>query len=230
MIVTLIQTRMKSTRLPGKCMMLMDGIPMTSYTIAAAENSELTNLHGIIFPESDLTTIGKYYEDKLFCYPGAELDVLDRYYKAVMSIEKATGSEITHIVRLTSDCPLLAFVPFLIDKVITTHLKNDNDFTHNRGENNFPSGFDIEVMTRDVLSYSYRHAKNEEREHVTLYAKRNKNNMFRIGGLSKNLKPNNYKFSVDTEEEFKKVEMLVQLLNFNNNIMDKWRFINENQK
>jgi spore coat polysaccharide biosynthesis protein SpsF len=229
MIVTLIQTRMKSTRLPGKCMMLMDNIPMTSYTIAAAENSKLTNLHGIIFPESDINTIGKYYDNKLFCYPGSELDVLDRYYKSVLFIEKAINKEVTHIVRLTSDCPLLAFVPSLIDKVIEAHLKNENDFTHNKGENNFPSGFDIEIMTRDLLCYSYKHAKNEEREHVTLYAKRN-NNMFKIGGLEKNLKPNNYKFSVDTEEEFKKIELLVQLLNFGNNIMDKWRIINGKQK
>lgn len=222
MIITLIQTRMKSTRLPGKCMMPMNGIPMTSYTIQAAKNSKLTDFYGIIYPIDDEKVFRRTYGNSCFCSGGSEDDVLDRYYKAMLEIEEFTYKKCEHIVRLTSDCPLLAYNSFLIDALIAQHLKHDNDFTHNRGSNNHPSGLDIEIMPRNILKYSHEYASDEEREHVTLYVK-NRPNEFKIGGFDKNLNPPNYKWSVDTKEDFKKVEDIIKIYSLYSDVMDDWR-------
>jgi len=222
MIICLIQTRMKSTRLPGKCMMKMNDIPMTSYTIAAAKQSKLIDVDGIIYPIDDEKVFRKKYGYDCFCYGGSENDVLDRYYKAMLYIENIENKKCSHIIRLTSDCPLLAYNSFLIDSLISQHLKDDNDLTHNRGENNYPSGLDIEIMPRNILVYANEYATGEEREHVTLYIKDNADK-FKIGGFKKHLILSNYKWSVDTIEDFKRVEDIIKIYSLSSNIMDDWR-------
>ena len=220
MIICLIQARLGSSRLPGKCVKKIDGIPMTSYIIKAAKLSNNITFSGIIFPdkEDDKKIFYDYYFGKCFCFAGDEFDVLSRYYFAVRHIETLTNMKCDHILRLTSDCPLLVYNYYLIDVVINSHKANNNDFTSNRGIKGYPSGLDVEVMTRDTLNYLQNNVVTKgEREHVTLYIQNNKNK-FKIGNVDSNMNGYNKKLSIDTIDELKKVEKL--LIIYKNNFGD----------
>ena len=214
MIITLIQTRLKSNRLQGKCIKSMAGHPMTSYTIEAAKQSKLNNFTGIIYPSSDNETFSKLYSDKCFCYPykGNENDLLYRYYAALSYIQNITQENITNVVRITSDCPMLGFYPKVIDEVILKHLSNNADFTHNRGRNGFPSGLDVEIMKSSILAHVNSIAEDkEDREHVTTFIKKNPKK-FKICEVNSFFQDFKYKWSVDTLEDFERVEDIIKIL------------------
>jgi spore coat polysaccharide biosynthesis protein SpsF len=214
LIITLIQTRLKSSRLERKCIKSMAGHPMTSYTIEGAKQSKLNHFTGIIYPSSDNMVFSKLYSDKCFCYSheGDEADVLNRYYAALNYIQNITQENITNVVRITSDCPMLGFYPKVIDEVILKHLLNNADFTHNRGENGLPSGLDVEIMKSSVLAYVNNVAEDkEDREHVTTFIKKNPEK-FKIYEVNSFFQDFKYKWSVDTLEDFRKVEDIVKIL------------------
>jgi spore coat polysaccharide biosynthesis protein SpsF (cytidylyltransferase family) len=213
MIITLIQARMKSTRLPNKCIKKMAGELMTAYTIEAAKASKLNHFTGLIFPDCDKKVFFDLFFDKCFCYASKakEEDVLTRYYEAFKYINKTTKENINNIVRITSDCPMLAFYPKVIDEVIQKHLLNNADYTHNRGAYSFPSGLDVEVMKSSTLEYINSIAKTkEDREHVTTFIKNN-SKQFKICEVH-SVFNFDYKWSVDTLEDFKRVEDIIKIL------------------
>lgn len=213
MIITLIQTRLKSNRLPGKCIKSMAGHPMTSYTIEGAKQSKLNHFTGIIYPSCDNETFSKLYAGKCFCYSykGNEEDVLNRYYCALNYIQDITKENITNVIRITADCPMLGFYPKVIDEVIQKHLLNNADFTHNRGIHGFPSGLDVEVMKSSVLQYVHETAKEkEDREHVTLFIKKHPE-QFKIHEVNA-IFNFDYKWSVDTPGDFVRVEDMIKML------------------
>lgn len=214
MIAILIPTRMDSNRLPGKALMKINGKSLLEYVLEGCKKTKLIDFLGIITTakKSDRPIVD-YFFNKTFVYPcenEIENNVLNRYNEAIKHIEELTGTEITDVMRVTHDCPLLFFNYWIIDMVIEEHLKNNNDFTHNRGINGWPSGLDVEIMTKDVFTYSLRHANDEEKEHVTLYVKNN-SDKFKIGEFNC---PYEFKgkFSVDNQEEFKKMEELIKLI------------------
>lgn len=212
MIIALIQTRMHSTRFPGKTMKILHEKPMTTYLIEAGEKSKLIDRVGIIYPEHDHIFPETYY-NKCYAFGGSEDDVLDRYYQAVNHLFKyELKTEENHIIRLTSDCPLLAFYPEIIDKTIEIHLRTNADFTHNRGiDGGYPSGLDVEIMKYSVLEYIHKVAKDkEDREHVTLYIKKNCN-QFKIEEVNSKFKFN-CKWSIDTKEDFERVGDMINII------------------
>jgi len=219
LIITLIQARLKSNRLQGKCIKSMAGHPMTSYTIEGAKQSKLNHFTGIIYPSSDNATFSKLYADKCFCYSyeGNEDDVLNRYYAALNYIQNITQENITNVVRITSDCPMLGFYPKVIDEVILKHLLNNADFTHNRGKQGLPSGLDVEIMKSSVLAYVNNVAEDkEDREHVTRFIKNNPK-QFKIYEVNSFFQDFEHKWSVDTLEDFKRVEDIIKILKIRRN-------------
>lgn len=211
MVIALIQTRMHSTRFPGKCMKVLHGKPMTSYTIYAARQSKLIDHVGIIYPERD-KIFPINYQSSCYCYGGSEKDVLERYYKGFNFIKNDDNlSKCKHVVRLTSDCPLLYFYPRIIDKVIDVHLSSHADFTHNRGKKGFPSGLDVEIMKYSTLKYIYNFAKDKsDREHVTLYIKKNPH-LFKIREVNSEVQFD-CKWSIDTKEDFERVSDIINII------------------
>lgn len=210
MIVALIQTRMHSTRLPGKCMMKLLGKEMPTYVIEAAQISKINNFTGIIYPKNDYIFEDKYF-NKCFVFGGSEQNVLSRYYNACQHIDKLHVCEIKHVIRLTSDTPLLYFYPNIIDEVINAHLMAGADYTHNRGKFGYPSGLDVEIMKYSTLKKIYNEAeKKEHLEHVTLYVKDNPERFnIKVVNCSFSF---NCKWSVDTKEDFEKVEDMIKII------------------
>ena len=163
-VVTIVQVRMGSTRLPGKVMMDIAGKPMLQHIVERLQRSRRTDsivLATTTLKEDDL--LENFASGvNLACYRGEVQDVLGRYYGA------ATQHHAEVIVRICGDNPLID--PQVIDKVISEHLGSDNDYTSNTIKPTYPLGLNVEVLNYDVLEKAHREAKqDDEREHVTPY-------------------------------------------------------------
>ncbi|MBN19309.1 MAG: acylneuraminate cytidylyltransferase [Chloroflexi bacterium] len=171
----IVQTRMGSTRLPGKVMIKADeNNVMLDYSI-----NQLTNCknHDVIVIAT--TTLSRDDSIVEFCknkqvefFRGDENDVLGRHYLCAKKLS------LTHIVRIPSDKPLID--PQIVDSIIKFFISNKLDYAANFGvtkENGFqklistyPSGTEVEIFTFDALEYAWKNSKTEdEREHVTPY-------------------------------------------------------------
>lgn len=217
MNVILIQARMTSSRLPGKCMKNIAGYSLTEWVLYAAKQCGIADLVGLVVPQENESRIFFDKYSDFYIHAGPRDDVLSRYYQACCHL-----SNVDNVVRLTSDCPLLAYYPRYIGDALRVHASKNFDYTSNRG--NCPSGLDVEVVSMNTLKFLNDNVSSEqEREHVTLHIK---NNMHKFKTMTLEYgKTFNCKWSVDTQEDFERVE---DVLNFHAqmncmDIMRDWR-------
>lgn len=161
-IVTIIQARTGSTRLPGKVLLDIAGEPMLQRVISRARQAQLptsTVVATTTLTADDLIT-DLCAEIGIPCFRGSEPDVLDRYLQAARHFEADT------IVRLTADCPLLD--PDIIDRTIAAFQAGQFDYLSNTWPNpSFPDGLDTEVCRFAALEIAWKEARlSSEREHV----------------------------------------------------------------
>lgn len=165
-IVTVMQTRRGSSRLPDKVLMPVAGKPLF---VRQAERILASALYGTLVVA---TTTGSgddvieeiCQKEGLNCYRGHPDDLIDRHYQAALPYNP------TAVVKIPSDCPLIS--PEIIDKVIGYYIDNSSsyDFVSNLHPATYPDGNDVEVMTLQALRDALIHAdKQLEREHTTPY-------------------------------------------------------------
>lgn len=140
-IITVIQARLASTRLPGKVLMDMgDGRTMIEWVVERAERIGYPVVVAVPDIADDLRTFVWRY---LFSHIGSEQDVLLRLVGAA----RMWGAD--HVIRVTADCPFLDVeaARWTVDH----HLATGADFTHYIAE-----GRGVEVFTREALERSDR--------------------------------------------------------------------------
>ncbi|HWB28169.1 MAG TPA: glycosyltransferase family protein [Chitinophagaceae bacterium] len=165
-IVTVMQTRRGSSRLPDKVLMCVAGKPLF---VRQAERIMASVLHGTLVVATTTDSSDDLIEyicdrEGLKCYRGHPADLIDRHYKAAIQYDANV------VVKIPSDCPLIS--PGIIDKVIGYYLENINryDFVSNLHPATYPDGNDVEVMSIKALEDAWLHAdKAFEREHATPY-------------------------------------------------------------
>lgn len=155
---------MSSTRLPGKVLKPVLGVPMILRQIERLKRCQ--RLDGIVvatsIEDSDTPIAGACGEAGVDCVRGSLDDVLGRF---VAVIERYQPD---HVVRLTADCPLADWQ--IIDDLVDLHVRSGADYTSNALQRTYPVGLDCEVMKADVLLQANANATTEfEREHVTPY-------------------------------------------------------------
>jgi len=176
-VFAIIQSRMGSSRLPGKVMADIAGQPMLQRVVERVAHA--TRLDGMVVATSHHSTDDavEHLCQKLNtnCFRGSEEDVLDRYYQA------ALRHQVNCIVRLTADCPLAD--PHVIDRVVGAYNPREHDYVSNIDPPTFPDGLDTEVFSFAALERAWRDAKlPSQREHVTLYI-RNHPELFRLANV-----------------------------------------------
>ncbi len=203
MITGIVQARMSSSRLPGKVLKPIRGVPILLMMIDRAKKSEMID-ELVVATSTDKTDDAISLFCKRWgigCFRGSLYDVLDRYYQCVT---KGTYYIPEHIVRLTADCPMID--PKIIDGTVNCHLSGKFDYTWNP---TFPDGLDVEVMTFGALEKAWQEAKEDnEREHVTLYFRRHPE-LFNIGRYDNAIDLSKVKVSIDTEEDFERVSRII---------------------
>lgn len=163
-VVTLIQARMGSSRLPGKVLLPLIGQPlllrMVQRVMLAQHRGRVVVISSIL-PEDD--EIEKLcLTNNIICFRGHPTDLLDRHYQAALAF-KADA-----VVKIPSDCPLID--PLAIDAVITRFLDSDGnyDYVSNLHPASWPDGNDVEIFSFKTLEDAWKEASQPfEREHTT---------------------------------------------------------------
>ena len=214
-VLILIQARSASTRLPRKVHLPVNGKPilqrvLDTCNVAADFLNRQPNLNcvtqtAIACPIGD-EIVGKY-NAKAKVYEGSEHDVLDRFRSAVSE----DGADL--VVRVTADCVLIP--AFIISRMIKAALYKRNDYTSNVIYRSFMEGYDCEVFKADFLDFLDAGSTEEERQHVTLAAKRLNlagDRRFSALHVFDRIDLSRIKTSVDTKEDYDRVCQLVERL------------------
>ena len=226
----ILQCRINSSRLPKKAIRILCNKKMIEHQIERLKRCK--NINNIILCTSTNTENDILIEIAnsmgIKHYRGSEDNVLERFYNCTLNFNTK------YIVRCTGDCPLID--PSLIDLLCENffekninHLNFRNkDITRN---NNFPDGFDAEIFTFEVLEEAYKNDNSDfGKEHVTPYiVEKYGKNYCQIPNVEKyNL--DNFHYSVDTEEDFKKIEEIYNELYPKNNKFTLYDILNNNIK
>lgn len=176
-VVAIIQARMGSTRLPGKVLADLAGMPVLGWVVRAAR--AIPGVDRVAVATSTAAADDSIAEwaaaNGVAVHRGPEEDVLARYVAAA----RAEKADI--VLRITADCPLLD--PIEAAKVITPIVGGKADFVSNNDPPTYPDGLDAEAFTREVLEQAAALARRpSEREHVTPFM-RDPANGFRIAHI-----------------------------------------------
>lgn len=166
-VVLVIQARMGSTRLPGKSMMDLAGVPLVGRILERVKRC--TKLDDIVLaiPDTEkdrvLMGLGESYGIKVFA--GSENDLVERYYQA------ALWSNADIVGRLPADNATPE--PAEIDRIVDYHLSlGRRGFSSNLsviGESDYPDGIGAEMFDFSLLEEARtRHTDQRQREHVHL--------------------------------------------------------------
>jgi len=163
-VVTVVQARSGSTRLPGKVL-----LPLGDATVLERllERVARSRLHGTLV----VATTTAAADDPIatmclirdvHCYRGHPTDLLDRHFEAARALDAA------HVVKIPSDCPLVD--PAVVDRVIGAYLDGGGryDYVSNLHPPTYPDGNDVEVFSFEALRVARRLARRPlDREHTT---------------------------------------------------------------
>ncbi|MHB1392782.1 MAG: cytidylyltransferase domain-containing protein [Clostridia bacterium] len=209
MIVSIIQARVSSTRLPNKVMMDLSGEPVLFRVVERVKKSRLISKVIVATgqgTENDI--IEELCKNKnIGIYRGSEDDVLDRYYHAARSLNLSANDG---IVRITADCPLID--PEVIDKVVKAFLANNVDYAANTNPPTYPDGLDVEVIGFAALEESWSKATlASEREHVVPYIKKNKD-IFRNINVNNSMDLSYMRWTLDEFEDYLLIQSIYKYL------------------
>jgi spore coat polysaccharide biosynthesis protein SpsF (cytidylyltransferase family) len=210
-VIGITQARVGSTRLPRKVL-----LPLGQETVLGVHLNRLKQAIKLdkcivaTTDEAESNAIVKIAKDKgLYSFKGSLNDVLDRFYQAALPYQP------THVVRVTSDCPLID--PNLIDMLVEKAIDGGFDYFANILVEDFPDGQDIEVFTFKALEEAWSKSTTQtEREHVTPYIRNNSS--FKGGKLFSSADypaPENYnhvRMTIDEPIDLEVLQWLVEEL------------------
>jgi len=201
----LIAVRSDSTRLPGKHFKIINEklrLSMLDYCIKRCKKSKIQNIILCTSSNKNDDIFEKCAKkNKVKIYRGSKNNVLKRY------IDCAEKYNVSDIVRITGDCPLVD--KNMINNLLNIYKKNNYDYVSNITPPTFPDGLDVEFIRLSILKKSFNENKsNENKEHVTLHIRKsNKYKKYNLSYYKKDL--SRIKWSVDTEIDLKLIKEIV---------------------
>ena len=210
-IVTVIQARTASTRLPNKVMRPLAGKPLLMRMVQRVLAAELTGkvVVATSTDPSDDAIMRLCHDAGYDCFRGSAEDLLDRHYMAGKQFDASA------VIKIPSDCPLID--PQIIDRVISYFYNHPGqfDYASNLHPATYPDGNDVEIMTMEALETAWREAKRPlEREHCTPFLWDNPQR-FRIGnvkwesGLDYSM---SHRWTIDYEEDYRFINAVYDAL------------------
>ncbi|KAA9346203.1 acylneuraminate cytidylyltransferase [Adhaeribacter soli] len=196
---------MTSTRLPGKVLKAIGGKSVLHYHLERLKQSGFPVYIATTTNASDDPVIEFCKAQDIAYYRGDEQNVLSRYYGC------AKENELDIVVRVTSDCPLIA--PELVKNGIEIYLKTRNPslYLSNALERTFPRGFDFEIFSYALLERAFFEAtRPEDLEHVTPYIHQNRTGDIQFYHYLHSEDKSNYRITLDTPEDFELLQALIE--------------------
>jgi spore coat polysaccharide biosynthesis protein SpsF len=196
-VVASIEARMGSSRLPGKVLMDVGGVPALTQLVSRLKQCQLIDdiVLATTVEKSDDALEEWATSEGVAVYRGSEEDVLAR----VVEAQQLMQSDI--VVEITGDCPLLD--PQVIDLGIETFFANECDVVTNVRIPSYPQGADVQVFRLSDLEYVAQNIFDPAvREHVSLYFYEN-SDRYRIINLiaPRSLQEPDLRFQLDYPED-----------------------------
>lgn len=190
----ILQARMTSSRLPGKVLEPILGVPMIGRQIERLRRA--STLDGLVVATSEDPS-----DDELVSYVSS-LDVpvvrgsLDDVLGRFITVLDEFSPEV--VVRLTADCPLAS--PDIVDLVVGA-FGPDVDYVSNTLEPTWPDGVDVEVVRASALRWLAAHSDDvHEHEHVTLGVYR-RPDRFRCANVAGDIDLSSLRWTVDNADD-----------------------------
>ncbi|MBX9348843.1 cytidylyltransferase domain-containing protein [Chromobacterium piscinae] len=201
-ILTLLQARTSSTRLPGKVLKDLLGQPMILHQIQRVQRARAIGTLCLVTSTdtSDDLLVETVGQADVMVFRGSLDDVLDRFYQA------ASLHAPDVVVRLTGDCPLID--PQIIDQALERFQQEGCDYLSNSNPATYPDGMDVEVFSFHALEKAWECATlPSEREHVTAYIYKHPE-QFKLSNLINDIDLSSIRLTVDEVEDFHLVEKI----------------------
>ncbi len=204
--IAIMQTRMGSTRLPGKVLMDIAGRTMLARCV---ERTRLVpGIREVVVATTvdprDAPVVKEAARLGAPVFRGSEQDVLDRYYRA------AEAFKADPVVRVTSDSPLLD--PEVGGLVLKAYREEDPDYASNSVQRTFPLGLNLEAIRPAALARAWREArKTYERVHVTPYIYQHPE-LFRLVHVRGERDLSDHRWTVDSPEDLAFVRAVYERL------------------
>ena len=199
--VVIIQSRMGSTRLPGKVMMKIAGKMLIDWVIDGAKDIKNAADMVVAVPENreDDVLAAHIAARGIKCFRGSAEDVLARFYHA------AVWSNANPVIRLCADSPLPG--AGYMDLLIEGHIGHAADLTH--CATLFPLGSAGEAISFAALERMFREARTKHcREHVTPFIHENPRE-FRIHKVQPPVwMQRDFRLTIDTGKDMEMMETL----------------------
>lgn len=210
-IVTVIQARRGSTRLPDKVLMPVLGKPILIHQIERVLNAKLVGdvVIATTDEEKDNVIVDLCNEYNFQVFRGHRTDLLDRHYQLAKQYHADA------VVKIPSDCPLIDST--IIDNVISFYIQNypKFDYVSNLHPSSWPDGNDVEIMSMQTLENAWQHAKKDfEREHTTPYIWENPH-LFKIGEVIWEIGQDfstSHRWTLDYQEDFEFIKTVYEEL------------------
>ena len=205
-LIIIIQARFNSSRLPGKVLRKCAGKPLIQWTIDRLNNID-DNLR-IVVATSKKSSDDEIYnycrENKINCYRGSLDNVIQRM------IDTCYHYQSEYFIRICGDSPIID--PVILKKAIKISENFEFDIITNTAKRTYPKGQSVELIKVSSLEkLTNEKLTNSEREHVTegFYNRPSKYNIYNFESDEKDF--SNLQLSVDTIDDFKKIEYLINL-------------------
>ena len=200
-VIALVQARMGSTRLPGKVMYPIHGVPMIELLLSRLSQAKRIDTMIVATSKNpeNMPLIGHVRKLGIDVFEGSESDVLERFYRAAKPYQPDV------VVRITGDCPLVD--PQLVDSLIASFTSQKVDYLTNTNPPSYPDGLDIEVFTFNALEKAVREATTTaQREHVTPYIY--ESGLFKTANIANQDDLSRERWTVDEPDDLKVVEAI----------------------
>ncbi len=200
-----IQARISSTRLPGKALKKLCGLPLTQHVIERVK--KISGVSRIILATGDRPEnrplIDLSNDLGIESFSGSEDDVLSRYWNAVENLD------CDYLIRITGDNPFIDFES--ASQALNHAVSNNADHSYVKG---IPLGTGVEIIRKSALEKAFVHGTTPyQREHVTPYIKENPG-IFKLSHFQADMDNPfpHLRLTVDTEEDFTVAEILYNAL------------------
>jgi spore coat polysaccharide biosynthesis protein SpsF len=162
--VATIEARMTSSRLPGKVLANIGGLPALELMVKRLAFA--TGIDAVVIATTTNATddpvVALAGRLGVGLWRGSEEDVLQRVLDAAVHYEADV------IVELTGDCPLID--PVIVSRVVRAYRDAGVDYVSNALTRSYPIGMDTQVFaTRVLADVAARTRDPLDREHVSLY-------------------------------------------------------------
>jgi len=214
----IIQARMGSSRLPGKVLKKINGIPALWYLIKRLQKVPYTKLFVATSTLAIDDQLSDFVDsmDNIYLFRGSHTDLVSRYHQCLASIKNHHPFDV--VIRVCADnfmiCPSVVIAS--IKLLLANH---DLDIINPFLDKGLPFGCGAEVSRVSIIDqiyYNTRLGPQNFKEHLFFYAYNNPN-IFTTSPLRDLRFDNNSKIniSVDTHQDFERIKDWMECLGVN---------------